>query len=455
MDIQRYMAAVPDMDRFYTVDELQAHQAALAAEFPAIARRRRVGTSRLGEPINLLSIGTGGHNAFLFGCPHPNEPIGSNLAQYLARLLCEDQPLRDAFDYTWHIVPCVDPDGTRLNEAWFAGPYTPRNYARHFFRPAAHQQVEWTFPISYKELYFDRALPETQMLMRLIDEVKPELMVSLHNAGFGGVYYYLSREAEPVYATLHQIPAWEDLPLQLGEPEVPFATTFAPAIFSTIGTSEQYDYLEQNGADPLAIEAGESSDAYARSHNTFSLVTEVAYYDDPRVMDQTKTDTLRRDAILEGLDLREEGRNALATHFNAVAAELRGHSPFETSVRWWIAAIGASAEAERNWARTDPDTDRPATVAEVFSNRVQTQFYRLLSIGMLLRMLEGEVGIGNGTPAIRQHLADVESIFEAWADKLEAALAYRVVPIRKLVAVQLGAILAVGQHLHNQRAGTD
>ena len=450
MDIRSYVAAVPEMDRFYTVDELNAGIERLAGEYPDIAKLRRVGTSRLGEPIQMLSIGNGAKNALLFACPHPNEPIGSNMVHYLSNLLCTDQQVRDAFGYTWHLIPCVDPDGTRLNEGWFSGPFTPRNYARNFFRPASPQQVEWTFPVSHKELYFDRSISETEMLMRAIDELQPELLVSLHNAGFGGVYYYIGREAPELYSVLHELPSWEDLPLQLGEPEVPYAKTFAPAIFSMISIKEAYDYIEANGGDVSVMNSGDSSDAYAKKYGSFSIVTEAAYYDDPRVMDTTPTERLRRDAILEGLDLGEEGSNTLGHHFNAVAKELKGQSPFQVSVEWW-AGLAKSREAERNWAKTSEETNRPATVAEVFSNVVQTQFYRLLGLGMLLRMLEGEIAIGNGTPNIRRHLKEATETFEAWADKLEAALNYRVVPIRKLVAVQLGAVLATATYLSRQR----
>src|SRR5690606_37540367 len=127
--------------------------------------------------------------------------------------------LREALDYTWHFIPTVDPDGSRLNEGWFAGPFNRTHYARHFFRPAAHQQVEWTFPFAYKRAFFDKVLPETLALMRVIDELKPEFMYSLHNAEYGGVYYYLSDQAEPLYGLLGEIPGWEGLPLHLGEPE--------------------------------------------------------------------------------------------------------------------------------------------------------------------------------------------------------------------------------------------
>jgi hypothetical protein len=454
LDIRSYVAQVPEMDRFLTVDELNASLEGLARDYPDLARIKRVGSSKLGEPIQMLSIGNGAKNAFLFACPHPNEPIGAMLVHHLSALLCRDEALRDAHDYTWHLIPCVDPDGTRLNEAWFAGPFSPRNYARHFYRPAAHEQVEWTFPISYKRLYFDRALPETQMLMRVIDELRPELMVSLHNAGFGGVYYYITREAAPLYDVFHQIPGWEDLPLSLGEPEVPYAKVFAPAIFSTIGTGDGYDYLEENGIDPTTRASGASSDEYARKHGTFSLVIEVAYYDDPRVNDQTETDTLRRAAILAGLDLNDEATEAMRQLYEAVADDLRGRSPFETSVRWWIDTVGRTREAQRNWAKENPETNRPATVAELFSNDEQVQFYRLLWMGMVVRMLEGEIAIGNGTPAIRQGLIDARRTFDAWSDRLERTLsALRVVPIRKLVAVQLGAILATAGYLDGQSGG--
>src|SRR5262245_11417764 len=205
------MEAVPPMERFLTVDELNAGIDALATEFPSIASVRRIGSSRLGEPLRMLTIGGGPRNALVFAFPHPNEPIGGMTVQHLGRLLCEDAALRDELDFSWHFIPCIDPDGTRLNEGWFAGPFTRRHYARHFFRPAPDQQVEWTFPLAYKRAYFDRTLRETEALMRIIDELRPELMYSLHNAEHGGVYYYVSRDAPELYPTLQALPAWEGL----------------------------------------------------------------------------------------------------------------------------------------------------------------------------------------------------------------------------------------------------
>ncbi len=450
VDIRGYMSSLPEMDRFLTVDELNEDFTRLAAEYPEITTLERVGSSSLGEPIQMLSIGTGEKNILLFACPHPNEPIGAMLVHHMARMLCNDATLRDGLGYTWNLIPCVDPDGTRLNEGWFDGPFTITNYARNFYRPAAEQQVEWTFPNFYKTNYFDRSLPESEMLMRVIDRLQPVLMGSLHNAGFGGVYYYISRDEPGLYPIFHELPGWEDLPLRLGEPEVPYAPEYAPAIFGMIDVSEAYEYMEANGADMSSFSHGGSSAEYAAKHGTVTLIIEMAYYDDPRVNDQTVTSTNRREAILRGLDVSEEGYTVTNGHLQAIKSQLRTKSAFEQAITSFMKMGEEGREAERNWATNDPSTDRPATVAELFSNDVESRFFRLLSLGMLVRMLEGEVAVGNGTPSIRQHLKEAKTTFEEWASDLEGNLQMRVVPIRKLVAVQLGAVLATAEHLATQ-----
>ena len=65
------------------------------------------------------------------GQPHPNEPIG--MATIMA--MCEyaavgNADVLEATGVEWHFVPDADPDGTRLNEGWFDGPWTREHYAR-------------------------------------------------------------------------------------------------------------------------------------------------------------------------------------------------------------------------------------------------------------------------------------------------------------------------------------
>src|SRR3954454_23310645 len=152
---------VPAYDRFAGVDELDDELRRVAGGHPGVVNVRRVGGSTLGHPILGATIGEGPRHALVFGFPHPNEPVGGLAAIQLVDLLCEDAELRGELDLTWHVVPCADPDGARLNEGWFAGPLQRSHYARHFYRPAPCEQVDWTFPFSYKDAYFDDALSET------------------------------------------------------------------------------------------------------------------------------------------------------------------------------------------------------------------------------------------------------------------------------------------------------
>lgn len=140
---------VPDYKAFYAIDELNASSERLARKHPSKVDVFYIGRSRKGEGTKALRIGKGRKTALLFGFPHPNEPIGSMTLEYLSGRLAEDNTL-DKLDFTWYIIKCIDPDGARLNEGWFKGPYTPLNYALNYYRPPGYQQIEWTFPIEYK-----------------------------------------------------------------------------------------------------------------------------------------------------------------------------------------------------------------------------------------------------------------------------------------------------------------
>lgn len=455
MDLRQIASEIPDYSVFLTIDELNESTHRLHAEYPDLTSVRVVGHTRRGDPVELLTIRGGERQAFVFGGPHPNEPIGTLTVEFLTRRLCEDAALREELGYTWHFIKSIDSDGMRLNEGWFKGPFTPTNYARHFFRPAMFDQVEWTFPIEYKTLRFDQPMPETEALMKVIDEVKPDLIYSLHNAGFGGVYYYVSEPCSPLYQTFHALPEWFGLALDLGEPEVPFAESFAPAVYGMISTGKFYDYLEQNGvADPAtAIQSGTSSAEYSLKYGSFFLVVEMPYFDDPRVNSQESAGMQRRDAILKGLDIQDEFDDWTSAQLELIRNDLRLETPISRAVHGFISAGKSYRDAERQWAEKSEDTERSATQAEVFSNLLGKPFYRLLIHGMFTRMLGDEIAAGNTSPAIAAaHAAAVERLENAGA-QLERDLDYRALPIRSLVGVQICAGLATAQYVAAKKRG--
>lgn len=451
MNLKAVAERIPDYSVFLTVDELHASSRQLVQEFPEIASLRVVGKTRSDEPIELLTIGSGERQAFVFGGPHPNEPIGTMTIEFLSRLLCEDDALREELDYTWHFIKTIDVDGMRLNEGWFKGPFTPTNYAQHFFRPAPFDQVEWTFPFKYKDYEFDDPMPETQALMDIIDEVKPTLLYSLHNAGFGGVYYYVTERCDPLYDLFHEIPGWFGLPLDLGEPEVNYAVQYAPAIYEMIESEDSYDYMEENGIDAAEVmQAGASSSAYAKKHGTFTLVVEMPYYDEPRVNDQSESDIIRRDAILQSLDMQDEFDAWIQAQMDAVRPHLTQETLISRAVTAFLKSGKAHRDASREWARNSEETTRKATQAEAFSSLLGTRFYRQLMLGMFARWMQQEINAGNTNPLIADAQQQATGRLEAHGAALESELDYRVLPIRHLVGVQACVGLATAAYLRDR-----
>jgi len=443
---------VPDYKEFMTLEELNSSTMRLAKEFPDLVRVFEAGTSREGRPIYGIKIGNGERVALLFGCPHPNEPVGTLVLEYLSWRLVKDDDLRKELNYTWYIVKVADPDGLRLNEGWLKGPFTPLNYAMNYYRPAGNKQVEWTFPIEYKTLKFNDPIPETKALMNIIESYKPDFIYSLHNAGFGGVYYYLSEKAPLLYPIFYYFVEREKVPLSLGEPEVPWAKLLARAVYYMVSTPEYYDYLEKHAdKDPAEIiMSGTDSYDYARhfNPNVLELVTEVPYYYDPRIEDASPTETLRRKAVLDNIGNNKKHYEWLLAKYNEIKKDLKTETRFRESIEYFLKVVPESLKAEEKWAKTAKELERPATVAELFDNYQVSEFYRLLTLGLFCRMLKSE---RSKSEKLRKMMEEVESRMKEHAEKLDKELRYKVIPIRKLVRIQLAAGLYSALYVLNKK----
>ena len=443
---QQLLKDIPDYQHFLTPEELDQSSRDLEKAYPGIVSLFEMGKTKNGVPLLCLKIGSGSQNALMFGCPHPNEPIGTMMLEYFTQALCKNDALREELDYTWYVVKAWDRDGLELNEQWLKGPYTLYNYSRNFFRPAGHKQVDWTFPIDYKELHFHAPIPETQAMMKLIEEIKPRFIYSLHNAGFGGAYWYITDPTPELYDEMRQTAKQVDVPLHLGEPEAPYCQQLSPAIYGMLGIRENYDYLEQYGHKNIAetINVGTSSSDYAKGIcNAFTLLTELPYFYDERINDLSDADITRAQAALESLDWHEKASQTVRDTLALSKQYMDAENPFLLALEAFSKDHGN--DATRKMIETNPEFAKTATVAEKFDNLTLTKFYQSLSYGMLVRANEtelekmkesGEVDLAK-RKALEKAYAKAIALHQELVEWLENDIHYQVVPIRKLVYIQL------------------
>ncbi|HEY4600318.1 MAG TPA: M14 family zinc carboxypeptidase [Cerasibacillus sp.] len=451
--IRKIVDQVPEYDSFLTVDELDESTWQLANEYPDVVEVFEAGRSRKGHPILCSKIGDGEKNALCFALPHPNEPIGAMMIEYLSRALAENEGFRKATGYTWYFMKCVDPDGTRLNEKWFKGPFNVYNYTKNFFRPGSIEQVEWTFPIEYKNLKFNDPMPETEAIMKVIRETKPEFLYSLHNAGFGGAYWYITHEFEDIYDELREAALRQGVSLHLGEPESPAVEEFSPSIYRMLGIEEEYDYLERfTDVNPAEhIDCGTSSNGYASQYNDcVTILTELPYFFDKKIEDLSESDMTRREAILKNIEFSVKHYTAMDQLLEQIRPYLTKGNPFPLLVEQMIENSQSSAQAKKKWSEQE-EFARKATVSEVFDNLVVARFYNGLSIGLVMRTAEFEMEKlkeqGDYDKEVMEKLANVQKEasrrLKENSDWLEENMDYEVIPIQKLVKIQVECGLIV------------
>ncbi|MGW2688302.1 M14 family zinc carboxypeptidase [Streptomyces sp. NPDC001414] len=422
-DLRTLCASLPHITAFPTVAEINERLRALAERHPAVATLRRIGTSRGGEPLLRLDIDGGPRTALVVAGPHPNEPIGSITALHLAEALCEDAALRQRLGHSWHVIGCIDPDGAKLNYSWFDRPHDRRAYFRGFYRPAFFDQIEWTFPLDHRGVTFEATLPEVHAWMESIDELRPDLMPSLHNSDTGGVFYYLSRNASDLPQRLSALPPLFGLALDVGEPESPGAPLYAPAVFGQWDTPEEIDYLIAHGGTPDTWSAGDSSFSYARKYATTGLIAEV-----PMWSDATFSDTSASTVPLDELRARDRAAThdtlqTLGEVYDEAADHIDADSPFARACRDRLASR-PGPEA--------PATDRMATRAEVASQTQSRHLLRLRYGSMLVRLLAPN-------PALQPLHARMTRTYRSW-ERESLADTPPTVPVRAAAGIQLAAI---------------
>jgi len=440
-EIERCLDRVPNHSVFLTADEIDTEARKIAEDHPEVVRILTPGTTTDGLPLLALEIGDQERTALLVGAPHPNEPVGTLTTLFLARQWAENRRLREESGFRLVVVPAIDRDGLLLNEGWFKGPFTPMNYALHYYRPPGNRQPEWTFPIDCEGYAFRSPIPETQAWMRLIDQYRPSFLYSLHNGDVGELFYYVSRPLDPLCSSLQEYPRSLGIPLKnTQQPEEPWSgPRFSDGVYEAICTAKGVRFLREHGMDPpTVISYGAASWEYAQTANPgcFSLVSEVPLFTDPRGQDPTETAKTME-------DLRVFERERWEDHWSFVLSvidEVKTTGPirpgrFEACVASFQKFVAGRNKVEGLYDRRKGMT----TVGETFQTEVCGGYYLLRTLGLLYRYIQEQ----GRPPAVEERL--LSCVMDRMRERnapLEQALAGRNLPLSTAVRLQVSAGLS-------------
>jgi len=426
-------------DRYPTVAEVTESARQLVSRYPGTCRLRRIGRSRAGRPILMLSVGHGPRHVLVVAGPHPDEPVGGATALVLAEQVARGARLFAATDptlTTWDIVLCLDPDGAAVSEAGTEGTTptptpTLRSYYRTTYRPMAAEQPEWAPIIS-------RQLPESRALFEVIDDLRPFLQCSLHGTDVGGSWIQLTRDLPELAVPFRASAAELGIPLQHGTYDALYWENPSPAVYvlPPPGSTARLAAGSEN--------IGASTWCAPPRYGGVTAIVEVPMWASDLAEDLTPYPDAD-DALRELADLVLDGGRQVTAVLEKARAFLPPpqHDPLRRVVEWMADGLydmvaNSWAPLARQAAAASADDDpRCLTTAQIAALNIVARRQPIRAAGLLLRLLRASDD--RAAPALYREL---DELFTAWCTDTEEALRVRWVPVRHQVEHQARTVLA-------------
>ncbi|MFG3105054.1 M14 family zinc carboxypeptidase [Streptomyces sp. NPDC048182] len=418
------------MDRYPTVDEVADSARRLVSRYPETARLRRIGASRQGRPILMLSVGGGPRHVLVVAGPHPDEPVGGATAMALAELVVSGggrSPATDPGLVTWDLVLCLDPDGAALSRYRPETPaaHTLAGYYGSVYRPMAAEQPEWA-PITGAQL------PESRALFDVIEERRPVLQCSLHNVDAGGTWVQLTRDLPGLAAPFAASAAAHGIPVQDGTFDALYWENPSPGyyVLPPPGSTARLAAGSENiGASTWCAPAG---------YGGVTAIVEVPLWAADRAADPTPHPD-PAGALRDLTGLVRDGGHRVTALFDKARAFLppAADSPPRRVLEWMAEGlydlVAASWEPLRRQSAA-------LTTAQVCALDVVARRQPLRAAGLLAGLLE--TSRDPGAPALRREL---DALFTAWCGDFARALRLRRVPVADQVGHQCRTAVAAAE----------
>jgi hypothetical protein len=391
---------------------------------------REIGRSRQGRPLQLLTVGRGRRHILVVAGPHSDERVGPATALRLAHRVAADSSLHTGADASWHFLLCLDPDGTVRSEAGPAVRRTPAEHFRHAYRPPADEQPEWAPSIRPA----DDQLPESQALMDLIDELRPEMQCSLHGNDLGGSWIQLTRDIPGLAEPLGKLSAERDVPVQTGTYDAMYWTVSGPGVYlmPAPGRPAQFASLPEDVTRSTWIRP--------HRYGGMTALFEVPMWASRDVADTTPhPDPARALTALATLLRRHADRTV--TLLDGVRAVLpdsgSGAGPALLRTTGGMAAIMRSVADD--WDRLHP-SPVPLTLAHLNALDIAARRISLRATGIMLRLLDGLRPSPGSAPAPLRTACAAQHA--RWARELASGHELTWVPVPDQVDLQSETVLA-------------
>ncbi|MEV6111996.1 M14 family zinc carboxypeptidase [Streptomyces sp. NPDC052109] len=424
------------MGRYLTVAEVADSARQLVSRYPGTGRLRRIGASRAGRPILMLSVGHGPRHVLVVARPHPDEPVGGATALALAEQVARGDRLSPATDpalATWDIILCLDPDGAALSrgiEEATAGPdHTLDHYYRTAYRPVAAEQPEWA-PIE------SRQLPESQALFDVIDELRPFLQCSLHGVEAGGSWVQSTLDL-PALAVPFLTSATElGIPVQRGTFDALYWENPGPGIY-VLPAPDSTHRLAAGSANIAS-----STWCAPSRYGGVTAIVEVPMWASDLADDLSPHP--EADAVLRDLAalVRDGGRRVTAVLDRARPFLPPAQDSPPRRVLEWMAdgLYDLVADSWAPLARQTAGGSRRLTTAQICALDIVARRQPLRAAGLLLRLLKAS----DDTAAPLLH-RELDELFTTWCTDFEKALRLRWVPVRRQVEHQARTVVAAAE----------
>lgn len=199
------------------------------------------------------------------------------------------------------------------------------------------------------------------------------------------------------------------------------------------------------------IHSGTSSDDYLKrvtNDRGFTLVCEMPYFTNLALEDNSPTDDDRRELVLNALEFAQEAHNFTKQQFETIRRYCDLTSRLFRSLVDRVENFDRRLVPWLQYAKTSPMYEGKPTVAQAFDSNVLRRLWNMFHAAMLVRLCSEA---STRHPEAREELELIGSELDHWVETtindLLKGTNIEVIPIQKLVKVQVGSALIALEHL--------